>query len=285
MKMKIVFLKGLPASGKSTYAKALLKDHPARYKRINKDDLRAMLDGSKWSKANEKFVLEVRDTLIHKSLYAGYSPIIDDTNFASVHRETIDRFAKEFGVEVEEKFFDVDVNECLARDAQRVNCVGAKVIMGMYHQYLAKDPPVLEQNDDLPKAILCDIDGTLALMRGRRGPFDWHKVDLDDANHTILDIVKNHKNSGCKIILMSGRDGCCRDKTIQWLETHGVPYDELHMRDAGNTEKDSVIKERLFNQNVRDKYRILFVLDDRDQVVKKWREMGLVCLQVAEGNF
>jgi len=54
--MKVLILKGLPASGKSTYAKELVAK--GNWKRINKDDLRAMLDCSKWSKANEKFVLQ-----------------------------------------------------------------------------------------------------------------------------------------------------------------------------------------------------------------------------------
>jgi hypothetical protein len=67
---------------------------------------------------------------------------------------------------------------------------------------------------------------------------------------------------------------------------HGIYFDEIFMRPEGNNEKDSVIKKRLFEQHIRGKYYVDFVLDDRDQVVKMWRhELGLPCLQVAEGNF
>lgn len=60
----VTILKGIPASGKSTWARQMLDEHPGMYKRINKDDLRAMLDNSYWSKGNEAFVLKVRDILI-----------------------------------------------------------------------------------------------------------------------------------------------------------------------------------------------------------------------------
>ena len=50
--MKLIMTKGLPASGKSTWAKQYLDDNPGT-KRVNKDDLRAMLDNGKWSKRNE----------------------------------------------------------------------------------------------------------------------------------------------------------------------------------------------------------------------------------------
>jgi len=54
---KVILTKGLPASGKTTWAKKVLKDNPGAYKRINKDELRLMLDGGKWSHDNEKFIL------------------------------------------------------------------------------------------------------------------------------------------------------------------------------------------------------------------------------------
>ena len=58
-------LKGLPASGKSTYAKKLANKG---WTRVNKDDLRAMLNDGKWSRSNEKFVLKVRDFIVADAL-------------------------------------------------------------------------------------------------------------------------------------------------------------------------------------------------------------------------
>ena len=64
-----------------------------------------------------------------------------------------------------------------------------------------------------------------------------------------------------------------------------IEYDLLAMRKAGDTRKDSIIKKEMFEEYVEDKYKILFVLDDRNQVVEFWRSLGLTCLQVAEGDF
>ena len=57
------------------------------------------------------------------------------------------------------------------------------------------------------------------------------------------------------------------------------------MRMQGNNEKDSVIKRRMFDNHIRGKYYIEYVLDDRNQVVEMWRSIGLICLQVADGDF
>lgn len=57
--LKIILCKGLPASGKSTWTRELIDKNPEKYKRINKDDLRAMLDNGKWSNKNEHSHSEV----------------------------------------------------------------------------------------------------------------------------------------------------------------------------------------------------------------------------------
>src|SRR5215472_7117771 len=83
--LRVTILKGLPASGKTTWAMAEIKQSNGALKRVSKDDLRAMLDGGKWSGANEKFILIARDRLILAALEAGYSVVVDDTNLADKH--------------------------------------------------------------------------------------------------------------------------------------------------------------------------------------------------------
>jgi hypothetical protein len=84
---------------------------------------------------------------------------------------------------------------------------------------------------------------------------------------------------------MSGRDGSCRDITIKWLEDNNIKYDSLLMRAESDFRKDSIVKKELFDNHIKNKYFIEYVLDDRNQVVDMWRDMGLKCLQVQEGNF
>ncbi len=132
-------------------------------------------------------------------------------------------------------------------------------------------------------AIICDIDGTLSHMT-HRGPFDWMKVgtdSLDDVVYRILDRF----NDKYKIILVSGRDSICREITETWLRDKNIHYDKLYMRPLGDMRRDVEVKREIYDNYIKDNYEIFFVLDDRNQVVDMWREIGLKCLQVAPGDF
>lgn len=88
-----------------------------------------------------------------------------------------------------------------------------------------------------------------------------------------------------RIVYLSGRDAEFRGKTEEFLRKNHCPPGELFMRPAGDRRKDWIVKAELFDQNVRDRYHVRFVLDDRNQVVTMWRKLGLTCLQVADGDF
>lgn len=127
----IVMTRGLPASGKTTWAKLQQKKFPGMYKRVNKDDLRAMLDDGVWSKENEAFLQKVRDYIVDLALKEGYSPIVDDTNLHSKHRNQMWKIAAKHNTIVTTKSFDVTVAECIRRDKKRKNSVGESVIRNM----------------------------------------------------------------------------------------------------------------------------------------------------------
>lgn len=138
----------------------------------------------------------------------------------------------------------------------------------------------------MQKAILCDIDGTLSL-RGDRGPYDWLKVGDDSMNEPIVKILDLFRcpYSIYETILISGRDEICRKQTEYWLLLNGIHYKDLLMRSENDNRKDSIVKKELYEKHIKDKYEVLCVFDDRQQVVDMWRSLGLTCLQVAEGNF
>lgn len=284
---KVIILAGLPASGKSTYAFQLMESNPGVYKRVNKDELRQMLDGGRWSGDNEKFVLNLRDELIVKALQDGKSVIVDDTNLHPKHEARIRQLVDEFGAQVEVKTFDVDVNECIRRDAKRVNSVGAGIIRKMYTQFLKPTPPQIVDVESLPWAIICDMDGTLALHNGR-SPYETEKCGTDLVNRAVASIVKTfgcQEAWGYKIIIVSGRDDTYYGHTTQWLSRNNIPYDDVFMRKASDKREDSIVKKELYEAHIKGKYNILFVLDDRRRVVDMWRREGLTVLQVAEGDF
>ncbi|MFT4148238.1 MAG: polynucleotide kinase [Micrococcaceae bacterium] len=134
------------------------------------------------------------------------------------------------------------------------------------------------------KAIIVDIDGTIA-DKNERSPYNWMEVHQDTPKQTIIDLV-NLLAKQYRIILVSGRDAMCRDLTEQWLQKHSVYYDKLLMRQTKDNRKDTIVKEEIYRKAVEPYFEVLFVLDDRNQVVDMWRnKLGLTCLQVAEGDF
>lgn len=273
-------MKGLPASGKSTEAKRLVKEEG--YKRVNKDDLRLMIDDSKWSKQNEERIKSIEEIIVNYYLSCGYSVIVDDTNFAYI--DYWKEVAEKNKVEFEVKFFDVPLMECIDRDSKRGDkSVGSKVIMRMYEQYLKPKAP--EYNPALPNCYIFDIDGTLAKMNGR-SPYDYTKVHTDIPNQNIIMIAKKLEQMGNKIIIVSGRTDDCFSETRKWLIAKtGIVFEDLKMRKSGDSRNDAIIKREIYENEIKDKYNVLAVFDDRDRVVAMWRSLGLTCLQVDYGNF
>ena len=138
----------------------------------------------------------------------------------------------------------------------------------------------------LPAAIICDIDGTLAHISDGRSPYDASRAmndSLDDAIASIIDMYYAHDY---KIIILTGRSAEHLDVTVEWLAKHSINYNEIYTRAEGDNRKDSIVKKELYSTHIAPRFNVKFVLDDRNQVVDMWRnELGLKCLQVAEGDF
>lgn len=276
-------LKGLPASGKSTYARELVEKG---WTRVNKDDLRAMMHNSHHGKAKEALVLWIRDEIVKRSLSKGMNVVVDDTNFNPIHWATLVQLGQWYKAEVTEKFFDVPLDVCIERDKLRPKPVGEMVIRDMHNRYLAKETVVEKYvpDESLPAAYIFDVDGTLAEM-GARSPYEWDKVHLDTLIVPVARLLALLKTTDVDIIIFSGRDGSCLKETIGWLRKNNIPIDDIYMRAAGDMRKDSIVKKEIFFRDIAPRYNILGVFDDRNQVVKMWREIGLTCFQVAEGDF
>lgn len=139
-----------------------------------------------------------------------------------------------------------------------------------------------------------DIDGTLADCSHRlhfiQGPVkDWdgffEACALDAPIPHTLDLMRLLME-GVAVICVSGRSDTVRQKTLQWLENY-LPWEvgALYMRKAGDHRPDDVVKKGLLTQLRADGWAPIMVFDDRDRVVKMWRDEGVPCAQVAEGDF
>ena len=137
--------------------------------------------------------------------------------------------------------------------------------------------------NSLPKAILCDIDGTIAL-RGDRDPHDLSNVVEDAPNRDLLPLL-HVLSKVYTIVYVSGREDWCRPATEYWLQTHGWPHGPLLMRRTGDNRPDNEAKEELYDHFILPSFAPVAVFDDRNRVVAMWRRRGLLCLQVADGDF
>jgi phosphoglycolate phosphatase-like HAD superfamily hydrolase len=144
--------------------------------------------------------------------------------------------------------------------------------------------------------VIFDLDGTLALIEARRalaakpdGKINWktffdpENIKLDLPNAPVITAFKAFAEQGFKMVILSGRDSISRAETRQWLKDNDIHPDILWMRPQGSFTPDDVLKRTWLDELGAD--NVFCVFDDRDKVVKMWRDNGLTCFQVAPGNF
>lgn len=144
------------------------------------------------------------------------------------------------------------------------------------------------------KAVIFDIDGTLANGEHRERHLTGEKKDWDsyyagmgeDTPHAaMVALLGACRKEGWQIVLCTGRPETYVNLTMEWLERHGVTFARLYMRPDGDFRPDYVIKKEFLDQMRTQGMEIVFVVEDRAQVVEMWREEGLLCLQCAPGDF
>lgn len=147
----------------------------------------------------------------------------------------------------------------------------------------------------MKKAIIVDIDGTLANIKHRRHFLEQEKKDWrsfyaamigDEPNDWCIDLIYRYSPDH-KIIFMSGRPNEYRFLTTRFLQRCGFQFGdyELHMRAAGDSRADYLVKKELYYLFIKDRFEVTVCVDDRQQVVDMWRSEGLLCLQCDEGAF
>jgi len=163
--------------------------------------------------------------------------------------------------------------------------------------------------------VIFDLDGTIADIEIRRkksikpnGKMNWDiffhpdNIQYDKPVHAIVHLVQMYYHDDYKVVIFSGRNDRSWKETKDWLKTHNVPHDLLVMRPDKFKSKsspvadgnpatgdmrfmpDEILKKKMLDEFV-DIDDVLFVVDDRQKVVDMWRDLGLVVLQPAPGNF
>lgn len=296
--MKILVLCGPPASGKSTCARGLVKNNK-EWVMVCRDSIRESR-GDYWIPSQEDYISDVEEFQVRAAIKRGLNVIIDATNLNPKTINKWDNLAKELKCEIEYREFYIPFKEAVERDKKRERPVGKEVLKTFYKKYYLEEYNkemsfsdnrfILKQDYNLPKCVIVDIDGTIALNSGR-SPYDYSRVNEDKVNppmRYLLNILSSNFPEDLTIIFLSGREGSeeCESATRKWLKDN-FPTVHFHllMRKQGDFRKDFIIKEELYKQYIKDNYYVLCIFDDRDSVVRMWRDNGLLTLQVYYGDF
>lgn len=302
---KIILCQGIQGSGKSTWAKAWVKEDPEHRVRLNYDDLRNML-GVYWVPSREHMLRAMENSFLLEAMLKGYDIVIDNMN---LNPKTVAKYegiiktwndAQSNKYEMEKILFDTPVDECIRRDSLRNNPIGEVVIKrtwNTYRNYIIQESikkmknKEMKQDPNLPHCILVDMDATLFLNTNGR-PFygdDLEPTDIlkDEPIPATITLVKAYQATGNLVIGLSGREDKpqIRACTLKQCQNVGINLDALILRPIGSRKRGDASKKELFEDNIKYKYYVDFVLDDSTKVVQMYRDLGLTCLQPNEGKF
>jgi hypothetical protein len=148
--------------------------------------------------------------------------------------------------------------------------------------------PVTSDASNHP-CVVCDGKQTV-----KRTP-DWNAFfeacDKDLPNWPVIGTLMQLYSVGCDVRIWSGRSDAVKQKTLLWLHSATrIPLIKLElmlkMRAADDFTPDEQLKRKWLNtMGKQERARLAAVFDDRNKVVKMWRDAGVACFQVAPGEF
>lgn len=143
---KIIILRGLIGSGKTTFAKKWVEEEPSFRVRFNRDDIRNML-GKYWVPSREHLIDSIYWEFLNQATSVGYDIIIDNMNLNNKYIVELENFIEEtnkwltqsnadyiYEIEIKD-FFHIPLQVCIDRDAQREHPVGERIIRNIYNRY------------------------------------------------------------------------------------------------------------------------------------------------------
>lgn len=145
--------------------------------------------------------------------------------------------------------------------------------------------------------IIVDLDGTLALEAHRRhyiASHGWEKyfehiVD-DIPNPAVLKMLQDLSKHGYNIFIFTSRPEQYREITSKWLAKFDMPPHFMEMRAVEHTNllggdwqaklSDNDLKLAMLERHNLNWGNTLMVLEDRDEMVDFYRNLGFNCWQV-----
>lgn len=285
--MKLIMMKGLACSGKSTKAKEIVEQ--GNWVRVNRDLIREMLHFNKFNGKNEGITVDVEKSMTIAFLMTGLNVVVDDCNLNPKNREMWSNVAKDSNAKFEVMEINTPWLECATRELKRQK-IGVDVVTKMALQYGLYPQPK-------KGFVICDIDGTISDTTHRLHYVkdvekkDWKgffsEMSKDPMREDTFEKLTSFYNAGFEIIFVTARPEDYRKETEEWLKKHldcHIDWTALIMRNSGDGRPDTEVKQQIYDMYFKGKYEVNTVIDDRPSVIRMWRENGLHVIDVGEGK-
>jgi len=297
---EFILTRGLPGSGKSTWAKQWVTQAPNRV-RVNRDDIREELYGKEYhgnqKKEAEEKVTQVEHTRIQRALKEGKSVVSDNMHVNPRFLKAFYRISEQAGVKLGHRDFPVSVEEAIRRNHLRDRQVPDDIIRkiarehlgpnGEFHYFDGDYTPKPFKAPETPgqMAYGFDMDGSLAdtrsithfVKRDKRRDFDsFHRHSyFIPPNPEVLQILKDAQAAGFAVLGTTARGEAYREVTEKWLLNNGIELDNLFMRKHGDMRPDYEVKTEMLETQIKPHYDLVQQIDDNVQAVRAFREGGI----------
>lgn len=286
--MRLLIMRGVSGSGKSTYARN------TGYYIVSRDIIRQQFGATEktvLSKENENLVTEIEYDLVREALYRGQNVVVDDTNTTISNARKLMNLAHSMCIPAEVHAMDTPLQTCIARSPLPEHIVKRQWVILQRNPVLEASVPLLTKltppNRFFDKAYIFDIDGTLAKIdpENPRDVYDGSRVGEDIRVTEVADVLNALKNEYHYVYVVSGRDETYRKVTSDWLISNGIWYDKLFMRKESDKRPDSLVKYEILRDNIYGELRqgVAGVFDDRERVIDMWRAQGIKTFDVGQG--
>jgi len=277
-KQKILMMRGLPASGKTTYARELVEKEG--YIRINKDDIRSQLLANKeWDSKLERLVVKVEKEIARTILEKGYNLVVDDTNlpykYEDYWRSLADGYKCKF--EIKDMMWTVSMEECILRSSFRSDKPNWRDIIfriAIQFGYWAPSKDV----------VLVDIDGTINKAKWRDcyllfGKKDWDSYfeasKYDAPNKPVLDRIYE-LSSTHDVIFLTGRSEKYNGVTQDWIEkNYKGDYVGILYRNPGNRFPTADFKRQMLEEIMEwyPRSKIKYIFEDYTPCIDVFKDL------------
>lgn len=140
-----------------------------------------------------------------------------------------------------------------------------------------------------PKAVIFDVDGTLASTKWREhyvagANKDWSAFHggmvLDSPIAETVEAARRYHDEGYTVIALTLRPERFRPHMWRWFDENDVPVDELYLRPTNDYRDGAVVKRDIYEKQIKPRYDVVKAYDDYTKIVDMWTEAGVPAVNV-----